>query len=97
MLAAAVIVLAGFGIALVEMYRLPKASHLGRGRSGRAPGGHHPGGLDTEAVTVAGAGRLLDNRQRSGLAQIPRSCISRICFLMTFSRYSLCFMGSRLR
>ena len=29
MLAAAVIVLAGFGIALVEMYRLPKASHWG--------------------------------------------------------------------
>ena len=28
-LAAAVIVLAGFGIALVEMYRLPKASHWG--------------------------------------------------------------------
>lgn len=32
-----------------------------------------------------------------GFFQIPLSCISRICGFITFSRYSACFIGSRLR
>ena len=32
-----------------------------------------------------------------GFFQIPRSCMSRIWRLMTFWRYSACFMGARFR
>jgi hypothetical protein len=34
---------------------------------------------------------------RSGLAQMPRSCMSWICGSITFSRYSACFIGARSR
>ncbi len=36
-------------------------------------------------------------RYRSGFFQMPRSCMSLIWRLMTFSRYSACFMGARFR
>ncbi len=48
-LAAVVIILAGFGIALVEMYRLPKLSIWGVVGGGRAARGRHPVGLDTRS------------------------------------------------
>ena len=38
-----------------------------------------------------------DPAVRAGFFQTPRSCISLICRLITFCRYSACFMGSRLR
>ncbi len=34
---------------------------------------------------------------RSGFFQMSRACMSLICRLMTLSRYSLCFIGARLR
>src|SRR5213076_1147703 len=42
-----------------------------------------------------GAGPNVEG-QRSGFFQTPRSCMSLICRLMTFSRYSACFIGARL-
>ena len=36
-------------------------------------------------------------RYRAGGTQMPRSCMSLTCRLMTLSRYSRCFMGARLR
>jgi len=35
--------------------------------------------------------------QRPGRAQIPRSCMSFTWRAITFSRYSACFIGARLR
>lgn len=61
-----------------------------------ASGGGVAGGLGVAGVEMLRWSRGIDP-QRPGFAQMPRSNISRICRLMTFSRYSACFMGARLR